>query len=124
MGSMDVGMSTANGLYQQASSGTFRLEADAARRCADVYTRFVETTVDPQLQVARDMHIASGFGGFDSAQDLQKGFAGKATEMVTALQSVKEAALQMAAAYLRAGQLLEEADTMHARAIASVGERK
>jgi hypothetical protein len=114
---MDVGQSTANALYQQAVAGTFRMEADAARRCAEVYTRFVDTTVDPQIKQSKDLHRLDGFGGFDSAQQLQTGFSGKAVQMTDALNGIKEAALQMAAAYLQAGQLVEEADAMHARSM-------
>ncbi|MBF6209991.1 hypothetical protein IU433_03450 [Nocardia puris] len=114
---MEVGQTTANALYQQAVGGTFRMEADAARKCAEVYTRFVETTIDTQLRAAGDLQRLEGFGGFESAQQLQSGFAAKALKMTEALIAMKEAALRMAAAYLRAGQLIEEADAMNARAI-------
>lgn len=114
---MEVGQTTANALYQQAVGGTFRMEADAARKCAEVYTRFVESTLDPQITVARRMQQLQGFGGFESAQQLQNGFSAKAKSMTETLINMKEAALVMAAAYLRAGQLIEEADAMHARSI-------
>lgn len=114
---MDVGQAAANALYQQAVGGTFRMEPDAARRCAEVYTRLVETTLDPQIQRSDGLKQHEGFGGFDSAQQLAGGFSGKAAKMTDALEGMKEAALKMAAAYLRAGQLVEEADTMFANAI-------
>ncbi|MFX0580415.1 hypothetical protein [Nocardia nepalensis] len=114
---MEVGQSAANALYQQATGGTFRMEADAARRCAEVYTRFVETTLNPQITASKDLHRMEGFGGFESAKQLQDGFSGKAVKMTEALNGMKEAALKMAAAYLRAGQLVDEADAMNARSI-------
>ncbi|MFD0365788.1 hypothetical protein ACFQZZ_30495 [Nocardia sp. GCM10030253] len=114
---MEVGQSAANALYQQAVGGTFRMEADAARRCAEVYTRFVEMTLDPQIPRSANLHSLAGFGGFESSQQLQDGFSGKAVKMTEALDGMKEAALKMAAAYLRAGQLVEEADVMNARAL-------
>ncbi|WP_433523016.1 hypothetical protein ACQPZ2_39290 [Nocardia pseudovaccinii] len=114
---MEVGQSAANALYQQATGGTFRMEADAARRCAEVYTRLVETTLEPQIVASRSVHQHEGFGGFDSAKQLQDGFSGKAVKMTEALNGMKEAALRMAAAYLQAGQLVEEADAMNARAM-------
>ncbi|WP_433713652.1 hypothetical protein ACQP2U_05290 [Nocardia sp. CA-084685] len=117
---MEVGQSAANALYQQATGGTFRMEADAARRCAEVYTRLVETTLEPQIKASRDLHRMEGFGGFESAQELQNGFSGKAKKMTEALEGMREAAFKMAAAYLRAGQLVEEADTMYAQSIATV----
>ncbi|MEV6428787.1 hypothetical protein [Nocardia sp. NPDC051463] len=114
---MEVGQSAANALYQQAVGGTFRMDADAARRCAEVYTRLIETTLDPQIVVSRSLHRHDGFGGFDSAQQLEAGFSGKAVKTTEALNGMKEAALKMSAAYLRAGQLVEEADAMNARAM-------
>ncbi|WP_406236577.1 hypothetical protein [Nocardia sp. NBC_01009] len=114
---MEVGQSAANALYQDAVGGTFRMEADAARRCADVYTRLLDTTLDPQIKRSLDLHRLNGFGGFDSAQQLQSGFSDKAGKMTEALKGMREAALKMAAAYLRAGQLVEEADAMYAKSI-------
>ncbi|MFI6775716.1 hypothetical protein [Nocardia sp. NPDC050412] len=114
---MEVGQSAANALYQQATGGTFRMEADAARRCAEVYTRFVDTTLDPEIRRSMRLQRLEGFGGFESAQQLQDGFSGKAVQMTEALNGMKEAALKMAAAYLRAGQLVEEADAMYAKSI-------
>lgn len=73
---MEVGQSAANVLYQQASGGTFRTEADAARRCAEVYTRFVGTTLEPQIKRSDNLQRLTGFGGFDSAKQLQDGFSG------------------------------------------------
>lgn len=116
---MDVGQSTANALYQQAVAGTFRMEADAARRCAEVYTRLIDTTLVPQIKHSRDLQRLEGFGGFDSAQQLQSGFSSKAVQMIDALNGIQEAALRMAAAYLRAGQLVEEADAMYAQSIST-----
>lgn len=103
-------MSTANGLWQQAVSGTFRLEPGAAQRCAKVYMRFVDETVTPQLMAARRASHVEGFGGFDSAKQLQTGFTTKSKDMVGALEGLQKAALKMAAAYLRAGHLIEDAE--------------
>ncbi|WP_433757120.1 hypothetical protein [Nocardia sp. CA-135398] len=116
---MEVGQSAANALYQQATGGTFRMEADAARRCADVYTRFVETTLDPEINRSIRLQRLDGFGGFESAKQLQEGFSRKAVQMTDALSGMKEAALKMAAAYLRAGQLVEEADAVYARSVST-----
>ncbi|WP_280437844.1 hypothetical protein [Nocardia carnea] len=119
---MDVGQGTANGLYQQAVSGTFRMERGAAERCAAVYTRLVDTCLDQQLADSESLHQLSGFGGFVSAQQLQTGFATKGASVTDALLSMKEAALRMAAAYLYAGGAFEEADAMNSRALSVIGE--
>ncbi|MGY4098449.1 hypothetical protein ACW2Q0_02615 [Nocardia sp. R16R-3T] len=58
---MDVGQSTANALYQQAMKGTFRMEADAARRCAEVYTMLIDTTLNPQIEESKRLRKHEGF---------------------------------------------------------------
>ncbi|NKY55576.1 hypothetical protein [Nocardia flavorosea] len=119
---MDVGQGTANGLYQQAVSGTFRMERGAAERCAAVYTRLVDTCLDQQITNSKSLYRLSGFGGFVSAQELQAGFVDKGTAVTDALLGLKEAALRMAAAYLHAGGAFEEADAMNSRALNVAGE--
>ncbi|WP_280461177.1 hypothetical protein [Nocardia carnea] len=119
---MDVGQGTANGLYHQAVSGTFRMERGAAERCAAVYTRLIETCLDAQLAESERLHQLSGFGGFVSAQELQAGFAAKGMAVTEALLGMKEAALRMAAAYLHAGGAFEEADAMNSQALSVAGE--
>ncbi|GAA5046803.1 hypothetical protein [Nocardia callitridis] len=114
---MEVGQSAANALYEQAAGGTFRMDADAARRCAEVYTRLVDTTLEPELDRATNLMALKGFGGFESAIALQGGFSNKGAELVEALKGMIEAALKMAAAYMRAGQLIEEADALSAQSI-------
>lgn len=116
---MDVGQSTANALYQQAAAGTFKMEPEAARRCANVYVRFIGTTINPQIKSALLLTQLSGFGDFRSATDLQSGFSSKASSLVDALNSMKAAALTMAAAYLRAAQLIDDTESANAHAIES-----
>ncbi len=119
---MDVGQGTANALYQQAVSGTFRMERGVAERCAAVYTRLVDTCVDQQITNSKRLQEVSGFGGFNSAQELQGKFADKGGSTTDALKGIKEAALRMAAAYLHAGGAFEEADAMNSRALTVAGE--
>ncbi|MGI5216323.1 hypothetical protein [Nocardia sp. CA-290969] len=119
---MDVGQETANGLYQQAVAGTFRMERGAAERCAAVYTRLVDTCLDKQITNSKRLQELSGFGGFDSAQELQGKFVEKGASATEALLGIKEAALRMAAAYLHAGGAFEEADAMNSRALTVAGE--
>lgn len=114
---MDVGQSTADALWQQAADGTFKMDHDAAKKCADVFVRFAEKTLDPQIEQVRNIHSLSGFGSFTSAADLQTGFEGKMVQLVQVLRGMKAAALQMAAAYLQAGNDFEAADQLHQRSI-------
>lgn len=66
---MDVGQGNANALWQQATSGTFRMEPGAAQE----FTRLVDTVLEEQLQRSERLSEVSGFGGFDSARELQAG---------------------------------------------------
>ncbi|WP_280439145.1 hypothetical protein [Nocardia cyriacigeorgica] len=116
---MDVGQANANALWQQAVAGTFRMERGAAEECAKVFVRLVDLTLDPQIVKSRRLHRLDGFGGFDSAQQLQVGFEAKGVSTTEALTGLKEAALRMAAAYLQAGGAFEEADAMNSRALAA-----
>ncbi|MEU4316821.1 hypothetical protein [Nocardia sp. NPDC024068] len=119
---MEVGQGTATALYQQAVSGTFRMERGAAERCAAVYTRLVDTCLDEQIRRTERLHEVDGFGGFASAGELRAGFMNKGNSTGDALVGLKEAALRMAAAFLQAGGAFEEADAMNRRAIAAASE--
>lgn len=115
---MDVGQSTAIGLYQQAAAGTFKMEEGAARKCAEIFQRFGDS-ITTHIDEANALQVLGGFGGFQSAIELQSGFERKGSALIDALTGLQEAALRMAAAYLRAGDLLEEAELMNSRAIAA-----
>ena len=116
---MDVGQSTANGLYQQAVAGSFQMEEGAARRCAEIFQRFAES-LDEFLPQANDLKVLQGFGGFVSATHLQHGFEDKGAKLVEAISGMQEAALRMAAAYLQAGKLVDEAESINALAVKTV----
>ncbi|WP_280273086.1 hypothetical protein [Nocardia wallacei] len=113
---MDVGQSTAIGLYQQAVAGTFQMDRDAARKCAEIYQRFAES-VDKMVKDSNQLQRLSGFGSFASSLALQAGFERKGAALAEALLGIQEAAIRMAAAYLRAGGHIEEAEGMNTLAI-------
>ncbi|MFC6012504.1 hypothetical protein [Nocardia lasii] len=92
------------------------MDSDAARRIAQGYQRFADQC-DGWIDDAKELQRLSGFGGLTSAQQLQQGFERKAFGLVEVLQSMKAAALRMAAGYLQAGELFEEVDAMNARAL-------
>ncbi|GAA5064869.1 hypothetical protein [Nocardia callitridis] len=116
---MDIGHGTAVQLWQAADSGQFRLDEGAARECAAHFDWFVGMIHERREETAR-LSRADGFGGFDSAQQLQGGFAAKADQAVAALEATGEAALRMKAAILRAGGLLDDADAANAAAIQEI----
>lgn len=114
---MDVGQQNANELWQQAVSGTFRMERGAAEECAKAYTRLVDTVLVEQIIEADRLRELTGFGGFSSAKELQAGFEAKGVATSEALVGLQEAALRMAAAFLQAGGAFDEADAMNTRAM-------
>jgi len=97
------------------------MEPGVAQRCADVFVQFAESLDDDVATAQRSLR-AEGFGGFDSAVELQNGFTDKGARLAEALVGLQEAALRMGAAYLRAGQLFEEADDMNRKAFVVAGE--
>ncbi|MBL1079029.1 hypothetical protein JK358_31960 [Nocardia sp. 2] len=115
---MKAGEVAADGLFQQALGGTFRMDVAGARKCAANFLRFADA-LDPQIERAREAGSPSGFGGFDSAHQLERGFGDKATQLTTAVTGLRDSALRMAAAYLLAAGVITETDDHHSRALLS-----
>lgn len=113
---MNMDELTPEELYSQATGGTFHMDIDQARKCAANFLRFA-AALEPQLTRAGDIQTLTGFGGFDSSQQLQRGFEGKANELTGALGGLSESAVRMAEAYLVAGGLIEEADALRGKSI-------
>ncbi|MEU0544207.1 hypothetical protein [Nocardia sp. NPDC005978] len=87
-----------------------------ARRCAANFLRFADS-LDPQVERARRLQGAGGFGGFDSARQLRRGFDAKAGDFAETITGLQDSALRMAAAYLLAAGLIRDADDAHSRAL-------
>ncbi|MEV6323940.1 hypothetical protein ACWEPH_00970 [Nocardia beijingensis] len=115
---MDIGHTSAAELWQAAVAGQFRLEPDTARECAAHFDWFAEMMRLRQEEMGR-LQKLDGFGGFDSAQQLQSGFEGKAVQGAEALIAAEQSALRMKAAILRAAGMLDEADAANAAAIST-----
>ncbi|MGW4636110.1 hypothetical protein [Nocardia sp. NPDC004415] len=113
---MTINDTSPSGLWQAACDGRFRLEADAARECAAHYA-WLADQIDLRIAEAEKLSKLAGFGGFDSAQQLQSGFEQKADQGVIAMRSVKVECRELQAAVLRAGGLLAEQDFSTAVAI-------
>ncbi|WP_280240705.1 hypothetical protein [Nocardia abscessus] len=118
---MAFGRDAAAELWQAAADGRFRLEADAARECAGYYDWFAQMMKRHQDDM-RVLQRLDGFGGFESAGQLQSGFERKAGQAIEALQKAEESALRMKAAILHAAGLIEEVDAASAAAIRVAGK--
>ncbi|MGV9838593.1 hypothetical protein ACWDUL_30935 [Nocardia niigatensis] len=113
---MNTGEAMATELYRRAQDGTFRLDMGSARRCAATFLRFADA-LDPQIARSHDVHALTGFGDFDSAHQLRRGFEHKGRRLTEALTALQHSALDMAAAYLLAADLIRATDDTHSRTL-------
>ncbi|MFD3508280.1 hypothetical protein [Nocardia sp. NPDC058666] len=113
---MTISDTSPSGLWQAAVDGRFRLEADAAQECAAHYGWLADELTE-RIQETRRLNRLSGFGGFDSAVQLQSGFESKADQGVAALIGAREECREIQAAVLKAGGLLVEQDLDSATAL-------
>ncbi|WP_040830349.1 hypothetical protein [Nocardia jiangxiensis] len=98
---------------EAVAAGTFSISADAAEQAKREYDLMI-TELNKLQRKLDALTRASGFGGFQSAQELQSGFIGKATEGKAVIEKLIDAASQLQVAYLRAGKQLAEADQINA----------
>lgn len=118
---MSLNSSGAQQLFAAAEAGSFVLTETAARECAGHFTWYAERLRDFQKQ-ADALSRLSGFGGFESARQLQAGFEMKAQQGLQALIQAESVAHQMAAAIFRAAQLFEDVDAANAAAQRAISE--
>ncbi|MFD3701967.1 hypothetical protein ACFWUP_02355 [Nocardia sp. NPDC058658] len=117
---MTINDTSPAGLWQAAGDGSFRLEADAARECA-AHFGWIADELSERIAEMERLNVLSGFGGFDSADQLRQGFESKANQGSAALASVRQECRELQAAVLRAGGLLDEQDLAAAAALTSQG---
>ncbi|MFI6867089.1 hypothetical protein [Nocardia sp. NPDC050406] len=92
------------------------MDVIAARKCAANFLRFAHA-IDTQLPATSDLQSLTGFGGFESAHQLRRGFEGKAAEATEILTGLRTSAVRIAQAFLLSGGLIEEADTLTAKSL-------
>ncbi|MBF6062162.1 hypothetical protein IU500_09370 [Nocardia terpenica] len=118
---MTLGREAAGGLWQAASTGQFKLDKDAAHELAGHYQWIAEQMAKQQDEIA-NLQVLRGFGGFDSAKQLQEGFGGKAVQAFQALKAAEESAYKMKAAILQAAGLSGEVEAANTAAIKAAGK--
>ncbi|WP_188830805.1 hypothetical protein [Nocardia camponoti] len=106
-------------MWGAVNSGQLEINPESARTVASAYFRFAEQC-DAWIDAARELRQISGFGGIESAKQLQRGFATKAVDLGEVLLQLKSATLSMARAHLTAADILGEADSLNAAAIKAV----
>lgn len=117
---IELGQAEIAAFNEAARSGSIRFEEHAAREAVQLYDQMIDglTKVRTKLIRAQD---ATGFGGFTSGQELQQGFAKKAAEGISVVNQLIDGAMRLQEAFLRAGQLISEADQLNAGRISLLG---
>ncbi|MQY18193.1 hypothetical protein [Nocardia macrotermitis] len=110
---IDFGNAEIKALNEAVANGSFSITAEAAHEAKHQYDVMLTEIARVRQQVNRATHV-TGFGGFQSAQELQAGFANKATDGVAVVDQLSDAVRQVQIAYLRAGKQFEEADQVNA----------
>lgn len=113
---IDYGQAEIAAFNRAASAGSMHFDPDAVREAVRAYDQLI----DGLRSVARKLEQGtqwSGFGGFQSAKELQAGFENKALGGIHVLNQLIEGAYRLQEAYLRAGGLIAEADQTSATAL-------
>ncbi|MGY0501444.1 hypothetical protein ACWZHB_23395 [Nocardia sp. FBN12] len=116
---INYGQAQISAFTQSARAGEFAFDEAAAMSAVSLYDRMIQ-----DLYALRDdfdnAQNVSGFGGFPSAQQLQQGFATKATDGINVLVQLIDAAMQMQEGLLCAANKVTEADDLSRRRIAAL----
>lgn len=118
---IDYGQAQIAAFSNAAASGIIKYEPDVARQAAAEYQKMIIGLQEiwNRLQTAAD---PQGFGGFESAMQLQQGFGRKAVDGLSVLKQLIEGAMRLQEAYFRSGNLLTEADQCNAAITRFVAE--
>ncbi len=106
---------------QAAGAGQLEFDKDAVREVVRLYDVLIDGLVAEQRYI-KDALVLAGFGGFGSTQQLAAGFSNKANQLFDVLTQFIEGAMMLQQAYLRAGQMYEEADQKNAAALRFTAE--
>ncbi|MGW5922322.1 hypothetical protein ACWFPY_25320 [Nocardia fluminea] len=118
---LDYGQAEIGAFLEGARNGQFNFDPNAVTQMVGVYDSLlaVLTTVRERVKEVTD---AKGFGGFQSAQELQTGFGGKATEGVAVIDQLIVGVLDLQEAYLRSAQKIAEIDELSQKRIRLAAE--
>ncbi|WP_225731666.1 MULTISPECIES: hypothetical protein [unclassified Nocardia] len=110
---INFGSNEIKAFNEAARAGSIKFDEQAVREAVRLYDTMIKQLVGVRnkLSTLRDR---KGFGGFTSGQELQAGFSGKASEGIEVISQLIEGAMRLQEAYLRAGDLIQEADQRNA----------
>ncbi|AVH21364.1 hypothetical protein [Nocardia cyriacigeorgica] len=112
-GGIDYGQTQIAAFNAAAAAGTIRYEEGVARDAAAQYDNMIDGlyAIKERLRHATEH---TSFGGLESAKQLQQGFAAKAVDGMEVIDKLIEGAMRLKEAYLRAGNLITDADAQNA----------
>ncbi|WP_067839776.1 hypothetical protein [Nocardia lijiangensis] len=113
---IDYGQAQINAFNEAARAGVIHYDESVVREAVRLYDSAIQTFMSVRDRMQDGMTVA-GFGGFQSGLELQNGFLNKAQEGIGVINQLIEGAMRLQEAYLRAGNLIEEADQINARAL-------
>ncbi|MGY5281441.1 hypothetical protein [Nocardia gipuzkoensis] len=113
MASFDYGRTEIDAFNSAARAGSIHYEESAVREAVALYDKMLVGlyAIVDRLKEATN---ASGFGGFESGKELQRGFSTKAADGIVVVQRIIEGVMRLQEAYLRAGGMISEADQRNA----------
>ncbi|MGO4615642.1 hypothetical protein AB4305_14805 [Nocardia sp. 2YAB30] len=118
---IDYGQTRINAFNDAARAGVIEFDPLAVEEAVRLYDQMVNGLTKIRDKLIR-LQDAKGFGGFPSGQELQQGFSNKAAEGVEVINQLIDGAMRLQEAYLRAGQLIAEADQLNANRIKLLGD--
>ncbi|MFD3591454.1 hypothetical protein ACFWU5_01910 [Nocardia sp. NPDC058640] len=113
---LDYGQAEIAAFLEGARNGQFSFQREAVIEMVGKYDLLVNTllAVREQLEGAAS---TKGFGGLQSAVELQDGFSRKATDGASVLDQAIEGVLDIQEGYLRAADLFPEIDALNQKRI-------
>ncbi|MFI1459415.1 hypothetical protein [Nocardia carnea] len=118
---IDYGQAQITAFSNAAAAGEIQYDPDVARQAAAEYQKMVNGLLEIRNRL-RTATEPRGFGGFQSALDLQRGFGRKAADGLMVLDQLVQGAMQLQEAYFRSGNLIAEADQSNAARTRFVAE--
>lgn len=110
-----AGRDEIDALHRNAINGVFKMDADTARRCADV----VQTLIDALRRQQQDWRRGERgiFGQFDSALQMESGFVDKAERLRSLIGEYVDAAVQLRTSFEVAGAIIADSEAANAAEI-------
>ncbi|WP_446225783.1 hypothetical protein ACTWPB_12360 [Nocardia sp. IBHARD005] len=112
----DPGQAQISAFTQSARAGEFAFDEAAVMAAVSLYDTMIQDLMKVRVKT-REAETVTGFGGFQSASDLQGGFSGKAAEGYKVIGQLIDAAMQMQEGLLCAANKVTEADALNQRRI-------